>query len=128
MDFMQAIQAGFRNYVNFSDRASRSEYWFWVLFVILVSIVTGILDALIFPGNYVSPINTLANLALFLPGLSVGIRRLHDIDRTGWWVLLAFTIIGVIVLLIWACTKGTPGPNRFGSDPLAGTAIRPAGA
>jgi uncharacterized membrane protein YhaH (DUF805 family) len=50
----------------------------------------------------------------------MAIRRLHDIDRTGWWVLLALTLIGAILLIVWACFKGTDGPNRFGPDPLAG--------
>ena len=63
-----------------------------------------------------SAFDALVSLALFIPGLSVSIRRLHDIDRTGWWVLLGFTIIGVFVLIYWACLRGTLGPNRFGSD------------
>jgi uncharacterized membrane protein YhaH (DUF805 family) len=54
-----------------------------------------------------------------LPGLAVWVRRLHDIDRTGWWLLIVFTVIGIILLVAWACTRGTPGPNRFGPDPLA---------
>ena len=70
------------------------------------------------PGE--GPIGTIVSLALFLPGLSVSVRRLHDIDRTGWWVLLSFTIIGIILLIVWDCMRGTPGPNRFGPDPLGG--------
>lgn len=61
----------------------------------------------------------LANLGLLLPNITVAIRRLHDIDRTGWWLLLSFTIIGIPVLLWWDCVKGTDGPNRYGPDPLA---------
>ena len=67
-----------------------------------------------------SPLNSLAGLALFLPGIAVSIRRLHDLDRTGWWLLLILTIIGGIVLLAWFCMRGTVGPNRFGPDPLEG--------
>lgn len=118
MNFGEAIASGFRNYVGFDGRAPRSEYWFWVLFVILVSIATGIIDAILFGTGGVSPTNALASLALFLPGLAVGIRRLHDIDRTGWWMLLVITVIGALVLLVFACQRGTPGPNRFGPDPL----------
>jgi uncharacterized membrane protein YhaH (DUF805 family) len=66
-----------------------------------------------------SPINALVNLALILPSIAVGVRRLHDIDRTGWWLLLLFTIIGIILLIVWYCTKGTTGSNRYGPDPLA---------
>ncbi|MDC7785541.1 DUF805 domain-containing protein [Rhodoplanes sp. TEM] len=119
MTFGEAIASGFRNYVGFEGRASRSEYWYWVLFVILVSLATGIVDYMLFGPGGISPINALASLALFLPGLAVGIRRLHDIDRTGWWMLLVITVIGALVLLVFACLRGTPGPNRFGPDPLA---------
>ena len=55
---------------------------------------------------------------LLLPGLAVSARRFHDIDRTFWWVLLTFTVVGVVLLLYWACVRGTVGPNRFGPDPL----------
>lgn len=74
---------------------------------------------LMFPGSTISPIHGLLSLATFIPGISIGFRRLHDIDRTAWWVLLVLTGIGVFVLLYWAIVKGTDGPNRFGPDPLA---------
>jgi uncharacterized membrane protein YhaH (DUF805 family) len=61
------------------------------------------------------------SLAVLLPGIAVSVRRLHDLDRTGWWVLLALVpVVGIIVLLIWFCSKGTDGSNQYGSDPLAG--------
>jgi uncharacterized membrane protein YhaH (DUF805 family) len=117
MGFTEAISAGFRNYVNFSGRAMRSEFWYWVLFAIIVSVVAKVIDLVLFPGSDVSPINSLVGLALFLPGLGVSVRRLHDIDRTGWWILLVLIpLIGAIVLIIWYCQKGTPGPNRFGTE------------
>jgi uncharacterized membrane protein YhaH (DUF805 family) len=119
MQFQEAILSGFRNYVNFSGRASRSEYWYWVLFAVLVAIVAGILDRAIFPDTETPPLGSVTSVILFLPGLAVGVRRLHDIDRNGWWVLIALTIVGIIPLIIWDCTKGTAGPNRFGPDPLA---------
>jgi len=122
MEFGEAISNGFRNYATFEGRASRSEYWYWVLFVFIVSIVTATFDYFAFPGNDFSPTNSLASLALLLPGLAVSARRLHDIDRTAWWLLLALTLIGTILLVIWACFKGTNGPNRYGPDPLAGQA------
>src|ERR1700760_600061 len=101
MNFPQAISSAFRNYVTFSGRASRSEYWLWVLFIILGGIVTGIVDYAAFSENdYSSPLNTIFNLVCFLPGFAVGIRRLHDIGRTGWWWLIAFSIIGLVVLLV----------------------------
>ena len=120
MSFAEAIVSGFRNYVNFSGRAPRSEYWYWTLFALLVSIVASILDSVLFHGMYVySPISSLSSLALLLPGIAVSVRRLHDIDRTGWWLLIAFTIIGILLLLFWDCVRGTAGKNRFGDDPLA---------
>jgi uncharacterized membrane protein YhaH (DUF805 family) len=121
MTFGEAISSGFQNYVNFTGRAPRSGYWYWVLFYVIVSIVTGVIDFVAFSDAAVSPLNSLASLALLLPSLAVAVRRLHDIDRSGWWVLLWFIpIIGWIILIIWHCTLGTPGPNRFGPDPLAG--------
>jgi uncharacterized membrane protein YhaH (DUF805 family) len=125
MNFGEAIASGFRNYVNFNGRAARSEYWFWTLFVVLVSFVTGGIDYFLFPASQIGPINGLAGLALFLPGLAVSVRRLHDIDRTGWWLLLFLTLIGVILLIVWACFRGTPGPNRFGPDPLPPDSLSP---
>ena len=122
MNFTQAIASGFLNYVNFSGRAARSEFWFWTLFSFLATAAAGIVDMVAFANAAVSPLNSLVSLALLLPGLAVSVRRLHDLDRTGWWLLLIFTIIGAILLLIWDCMKGTAGPNRFGPDPLAGVA------
>lgn len=120
MNFQEAIQSGFRNYVTFSGRAPRSAFWYWVLFEILVSIVASILDAAVFPLSDVTPLNAIASILLFLPSLAVSVRRLHDIDRTGWWVLISLTVIGIVLLIIWNCLRGTIGPNRFGPDPLAG--------
>ena len=123
MGFGDAVKFGFSNYVNFSDRACRSEYWYWVLFAIIGAIVTYIIDHVI--GLPVT--NTIFTLATFLPGLSVGIRRLHDLDRSGWWILLfLIPLVGAIILIIWFCSKGTDGPNRFGADRLAGLGqVRP---
>jgi uncharacterized membrane protein YhaH (DUF805 family) len=114
MNFVQAIRSGFSNYVQFGGRACRSEYWYWTLFSILASIVANVVDATLGTGI----IGGITGLALLLPGLAVSARRLHDIDRTFWWVLITFTVIGVLVLLYWDCLRGTVGPNRFGPDPL----------
>jgi uncharacterized membrane protein YhaH (DUF805 family) len=125
MNFGQAITSGFRNYVNFSTRAPRSEYWFWVLFVFIVAIIAATIDTFAFDMPSGGPVYGLTSLALFLPGLAVSIRRLHDIDRTGWWLLIALTGVGLILLFVWACFAGTPGPNRFGPDPLGGDMLSP---
>jgi uncharacterized membrane protein YhaH (DUF805 family) len=114
MNFVQAINSGFSKYVQFGGRASRSEYWYWTLFSFLVSIAAAIIDGMLGLGF----VSTIAGLGLFLPGLAVSARRLHDIDRTFWWILIAFTLIGMFVLLYWDCVRGTSGPNRYGPDPL----------
>ena len=117
MSFVEAISSGFRNYASFSGRAVRSEYWYWVLFAVSVLIVFGAIDKSLYPGIAMGPFSyvTMAvGLALILPSLAVSVRRLHDIDRTGWWVLIGFTFIGTLVLIYWACLPGTPGSNRFG--------------
>jgi uncharacterized membrane protein YhaH (DUF805 family) len=74
----------------------------------------GILGSIVHSGS----LWTLSSLALFLPSLAVSARRLHDLDRTAWWLLLVLTGIGIIVLIVWDCMKGTAGSNRFGPDPL----------
>jgi uncharacterized membrane protein YhaH (DUF805 family) len=117
MNFGEAIKSGFSNYVTFSGRACRSEFWYWTLFAILVTIAAGIIDRELVDSD-TGLVQPLVSLALFLPGIAVGIRRLHDLDRSGWWWLIAFTIIGLIVLIVWDCTKGTSGTNRFGPVPL----------
>ena len=123
MNFVEAVKSGFSNYVNFSGRAIRSEYWYWTLFAAVVAIVFGVIDEWLYPGDQMgafSVVDIIVSLALILPGIAVSVRRLHDIDRTGWWLLLGFTIIGALVLLYWACVRGTAGPNRFGPEPTPG--------
>lgn len=119
MNFTEAVSSGFRNYVNFSTRAIRSEYWYWVLFGFLVSIAARIVDWIIIPGADVGPVGVIAGLALLLPGIAVSVRRLHDRDYSGWWLLLAFLpLVGFIILIVWFVMRGTEGDNRFGPDPL----------
>jgi uncharacterized membrane protein YhaH (DUF805 family) len=116
MGFGQAISAGFTKYVNFSDRACRSEYWYWTLFTIIVGVVAAIIDSML----NTQVVNPLFQLATVIPSLAVAVRRLHDIDHSGWWILIGLIpFIGFIIFVVWCATKGTEGPNRFGSDPLA---------
>jgi uncharacterized membrane protein YhaH (DUF805 family) len=122
MNFTQAIASGFQNYVNFVGRAARSEYWFWILFTILASIVATLIDLALFRSMNFNPLSTIVSLGTLLPTLAISARRLHDLDRTAWWLLLIITVIGDILLLIWFCLRGTTGPNRFGPDPLGGVA------
>jgi uncharacterized membrane protein YhaH (DUF805 family) len=114
MTLFQAVEACFKKYVQFSGRSPRSEYWYWVLFTFVVGIVLSFIY---------EPLYWAFGLATFLPGLAVSVRRLHDVDRSGWWLLLIFVpLIGLIVLLIWACTKSQDETNRFGPNPLATSA------
>ena len=111
MNFFEAISSGFRNYVNFSGRAIRPEYWYWILFEIIVVVVFGVIDEMLYPGARMgafSVVNMIVVLGLLLPSLAVSVRRLHDIDRTGWWLLLSSTIIGGLVLIYWACQRVHP--------------------
>jgi len=124
MNFGEAIQSGFQNYVNFSGRSQRSAYWYWVLFAVLAGVAGAIVDGILFgyKPEGINAVQAIVGLALLLPGIAVAVRRLHDLDRTGWWFLLVLTGIGAILLIVWFCWKGTEGPNRFGPDPLAGGA------
>jgi uncharacterized membrane protein YhaH (DUF805 family) len=121
MTFGQAIVSCLKNYARFSGRAARSEYWYWVLFVTLARVVTRLLDATLIHGTQTSanPFGGIVSLVILIPSLAVAVRRLHDVNRSGWWLLLYFTIIGIFYpLLVWKCTKGTDGPNRYGPDPF----------
>ena len=115
MTFVQATRSGLRNYVNFNGRAARSELWWFLLAYFLVSLVANVIDRLIR-----SPIfGVLAALAFLLPILALEVRRLHDTDRSGWWVFISLIpLIGTILLIVWWCTKGTVGANKYGVDPL----------
>ena len=124
MNFKQAVTSCFQNYVGFSGRAPRSEYWFFYLFLLPVFFVTGVLDFLIAPNSEIQPVTIIALLAVILPMIAVSVRRLHDGDRSGWWYLLAFVpLVGGIIILIWFCMRGTVGSNRFGPDPLEGKVL-----
>jgi uncharacterized membrane protein YhaH (DUF805 family) len=161
-----------KRYAQFSGRSRRKEYWMYTLFIILVGIALSIVDSILGLGGrgamtadtsstgavygaFVSRglLANLFSLATLIPSLAVGVRRLHDTNRSGWWLLAMFVpyILGVllfavgavsvssllmivggiaflvggilaIVLLVWYCTAGTPGPNDYGPDPMSDTA------
>jgi uncharacterized membrane protein YhaH (DUF805 family) len=114
MTFSQAISDGFSKYVTFSGRSSRSAYWWWYLFTVLVAAVAWLIDV-IFGTIYV--IGALASLVLFLPSLAVTVRRFHDAGHTGWWILTwILPLVGFIVTLIFALTPSQP-PNEWGEGP-----------
>ena len=114
-----------KKYAVFSGRARRTEFWYFVLFNIIVTIVLSVIDRLIGTFSGASNLGILSgiySLAVLIPTLAVAVRRLHDIDRTGWWILIGLIpLIGTIVLLVFALTPGTPGSNRYGPDPKQAT-------
>ena len=114
MGFGDAIRTCFSKYVMFDGRARRAEYWYWVLFTLVLQF--GVVFAFAFTGHLGAgqSLSSLVSVVLLLPGLAVLIRRLHDTDHSGWWWLISFTGIGLLVLLYWVCLEGTKGPNRFG--------------
>ncbi len=137
MTFTQSIAVCFQKYIVFSGRASRSEYWWFFLFTLIVRLIT----------TWIPVLNVIVALALLLPSLAVTVRRLHDTNRTGWWVLLPIglavggavagavltfaglgalgialvalgSIVGFVVLLVFLVQPSDPGPNQYGANPL----------
>ena len=146
MSFIESIRTVLSKYAVFSGRARRSEHWWYALAYTIVSTVLN--AVLVVPGYtaYITatmewsvagdpstPLPTMPGslmvgyavtsifaLALLLPSLGVMVRRLHDTDRSGFWVFLALVpFVGAIILIVWEATAGTPGPNQYGPDPKA---------
>ena len=106
MTFGESISVCFKKYVGFDGRAARSEFWWFALFTFLVSLALGIVS---------QSLSSLFSLAVLLPSLAVGSRRLHDTDRSAWFLLLwLIPVIGWIILIVWAIQEGKE-PNRFSS-------------
>lgn len=120
MNMIEAVKAVFSKYVTFSGRARRAEYWWFVLFSFIVSIVLTAIDFGVL-GVRSGLLGNIWSLAVLLPSLAVAARRLHDTDRSAWWLLVfLIPLIGFIVLIVFFAQKGTEGGNRFGRDPLRG--------
>ena len=131
MSMGQAVKSVLSNYANFSGRARRSEYWWWMLAVFLVSLIPSIFMGIgagqmatssgtSLPGIYVFGLilSILIGLAVLIPGIAVAVRRLHDQNKSGAFYLVVFIpFIGAIWLLILMLLEGTRGPNQYGSDP-----------
>ena len=108
MNPMEAVASGFRNYINFSGRAGRSEFWWFFLFTFVSTILV----------VFIPFIGWLYALAMLLPTLAATVRRLHDLDQSGWWAIVWFLPFVNWLLLIYLAFPGAPGPNRYGPDPL----------
>lgn len=126
MNFFDAVKICFVKYANFSDRASRSEFWLFSLFITIGSIVVMFLDPMIAGASFeesvgdpLAPLSFVFLMAIIIPSISLTARRLHDVNRSGWWMFLNFTIIGMIPLLYWCWKKGDEEENQHGPNPLA---------
>jgi uncharacterized membrane protein YhaH (DUF805 family) len=116
LNFIQAVQTCLRQYANFRGRAQRPEFWWFMLFALLATLAASLLGEIA---------NALVTLALLLPGLAVSARRLHDIDRSGWWQLVGIVpMIGWVIVLYWYVQPSGPRPNRFDPEPLRIEATR----
>ena len=130
MTFRDSVKKCLSNYVTFSGRAARSEFWWFALFVFGGQIVLSWLDIALFgttevdgssfSGQTDTPVfSGLFGLAMLLPMVSVAVRRLHDRDKSGWWYWIALIpLVGVIILIVWFATEGIRGENQYGPDPL----------
>ncbi len=100
-----------KKYVVFSGRARRKEFWYFILFSTIINMVLAFF-------NSSGTLSAFYSLAVFLPSIAVFVRRLHDTDRSGWWILIGLIpVIGAIVLLVFSVLNGTPDANRYGEDP-----------
>jgi uncharacterized membrane protein YhaH (DUF805 family) len=126
MTFPQAVRTCLSKYADFSGRARRSEFWYFVLWTFLVSVVASIIDVVLGTrwGSGSGLVETLADLALLLPTLAVGARRLHDISRSGWWLLVGLVPCAGFIVLVVFFVLDSHADNRYGPSPLAGP--RPA--
>lgn len=124
MNMIEAIKSGYSNYANFSGRSVRSAYWWWALFQIVVSVAISLVEgggtaavgdgmaSMAYNPGIVGLIWSLANL---IPGVAVSVRRMHDLDKSGWLLLIVLIpLIGALVLLYWFCQRGTEGDNQYG--------------
>jgi len=118
MNFADAVKTVLTlKYADFNGRASRSEFWWYVLFAIIVAVVLQFVDNVILGFPLLGAIFSLATL---IPGIAVSVRRLHDKDKSGWWLLICLVpVVGAVLLIYWYATEGTPGDNQFGTPPVA---------
>lgn len=111
---MNGYLATLKKYADFSGRARRTEYWLFVLFNMVIAMLLGVVDYVLGSAGLVGLI---FGLAILIPSIAVAVRRLHDTNRSGWWLLIAIIpVIGTIALLIFLVLDSTPGENRFGAN------------
>ena len=108
-DLTNSVISCFNKYFDFETRSSRKEFWYWQLFRILMFLSITFIESLGLSG-----ILFISNFIFLIPEIAVSIRRLHDINKSGWWILLTLTIIGIIPLTYFYCIKGDDGANDYG--------------
>ena len=119
MGFMEAVKRGFTNFTDLGGRASRAEWWYFHLFGFIIGLVLQLLSGGDAATGGASTLVLIYSAAMWFLYLSVSIRRLHDIDKSGWWYLLVLIpIIGGLILLWWYAQPGTSGTNKYGNNPL----------
>jgi uncharacterized membrane protein YhaH (DUF805 family) len=120
MILSEAVRMSLARFASCAGRARRSEYWYFTLFHALAIFFAGVVSYLVMLAIPALAIvlYSIVVFGMLLPHLAVTVRRLHDVNRTGWWYLFGLVpLLGTIVLFVWCCTDGTRGPNRFGADP-----------
>ena len=113
MNFTQSIGYCFSNYANFNGRGRRSEFWWFVLFTWMLSLGGSIMDTTTTGTGY-GTLYYITAIVTFIPSIAAGARRLHDVNKSGWWQLIMITIVGIIPLVIWMTTEGEKKKNQFG--------------
>ncbi len=110
-------------YATFSGRARRKEYWMFLLINLVVTVVLALIDSLIGSASEsgMGLLSSVYSIGVLIPSLALSVRRLHDIGRTGWWVLISIIpVIGAVVLLVFMLLDSEPGSNRYGANPKEG--------
>lgn len=116
MGFSEAVKSFFSNYATFSGRSRRPAYWWPALFLFLVNLVLAAIDTGLFGGLQI--LGTIWGLAVLVPSLAVGVRRLHDTDKSGWWILIGLIpFIGTVILIVFFATDSNEDSNQYG-DPV----------
>lgn len=117
MSFSDAIKACMGNYAIFRGRATRSEYWWFYLFTVLMVWGASIVEGVTLPADDSGSLSMLTGLVFLIPSLAAGSRRLHDTGRSGWWQLLYLTLIGAILVIYWLAKEGDNHQNKYGAPP-----------